>query len=350
MKLRASHGPFEGVRGFFTPVSRIVAKAWSLAATKKADTAYQHRTRVPVISVGNLQVGGTGKTPLVLWLCQELAAKNKHVVVLSRGYGRRSKNTCFVAGSDAATEVGDEPLMLARKGLQVVVGPNRQHSAEFALQRAPDTELFVLDDGFLQRDLAVDYQVVLWDPTRKNSQDCMPYGVLRAPVESLLDADVLLVRRDLGDPASNETAQDQLFRSAKLRIPERIAVEYAGYTASCLQTSDGAKVEPEKARKARVVLAAGVGNPTRVAAGLSHLVDHCTLQSLVDHDPWDDQTVALLHNAMQLRAADALVITEKDWVKRDDWATLGFPVWVLMAEFGPANKALWGIEALVGSK
>src|SRR5205823_11905822 len=103
------------------------------------------KVRVPVISVGNLTVGGAGKTPVTLHLAQRLEARGRKPAVLSRGYGRRSREPLEVGPEAIVEAAGDEPLLLARRGCKVFVGPRRSTLAQLAIQRGAD--VLLLDDG-----------------------------------------------------------------------------------------------------------------------------------------------------------------------------------------------------------
>jgi tetraacyldisaccharide 4'-kinase len=139
---------------------------------------------VPVISVGNLTVGGAGKTPVTLCLARRLAARGRSTAVLSRGYGRRSREPLEVT-ADAAVEVaGDEPLLLARRGCKVFVGSRRAALAQLAVRRGAD--VLLLDDGLQHHGLARDLDVIVADSTNPfGNGRLLPAGPLREPVAAL---------------------------------------------------------------------------------------------------------------------------------------------------------------------
>lgn len=150
------------------------------------------RLRTPVISVGNLSVGGSGKTPLCILLCELLGQRGLRVAVLSRGYGRSSKGVRVVDPTGSPREFGDEPLLIARKaGVPVVVGEERVKAGRLAEERfAPD--VFLLDDGFQHRELARDFDLVLVTPDDARDR-LLPSGRLREPVASLARADAVVL-------------------------------------------------------------------------------------------------------------------------------------------------------------
>lgn len=151
-----------------------------------------HRLSEPVISVGNLSVGGSGKTPFVILLGELLKARNIDFDVLSRGYGRRKRGVLEVDPNGSPHDFGDEPLLIARRlGCPVAVGANRYEAGVFA-ERKFGSELHILDDGFQHRSLARDFNIVLLTP-EDASDRLLPAGRLREPLDSLRRADAVVL-------------------------------------------------------------------------------------------------------------------------------------------------------------
>jgi tetraacyldisaccharide 4'-kinase len=148
--------------------------------------------RGPVVSVGNLSVGGSGKTPFVLLLAELLKARGIKLDILSRGYGRLTKGVAVVDPNGTASEFGDEPLLMARRaGVPVVVGEDR-YEAGLAAEEKFGPQLHLLDDGFQHRALARDFDIVL--VTREDARDrLLPKGRLREPAGSLRRADAVVL-------------------------------------------------------------------------------------------------------------------------------------------------------------
>jgi tetraacyldisaccharide 4'-kinase len=146
----------------------------------------------PVISVGNLSIGGSGKTPFVLVLGELLKQRGVEFDILSRGYGRRSKGVRVVDPSGTTSDFGDEPLLLARRlNVPVVVGEDR-FAAGLAAEQAFGPQLHLLDDGFQHRSLARDLDIVLI--TADDTGDrLLPAGRLREPLSSLKRADAVVL-------------------------------------------------------------------------------------------------------------------------------------------------------------
>jgi tetraacyldisaccharide 4'-kinase len=150
------------------------------------------RLQGPTISVGNLSIGGSGKTPFVLLLGELLKARAIKFDVLTRGYGRQSKGVMEVDPGGSAVDFGDEPLLIARKlGVRVVLGEDRYQAGLFSEQKY-GPQIHLLDDGFQHRALARDFDIVL--VTAEDARDkLLPAGRLREPLSSLLRADAIVL-------------------------------------------------------------------------------------------------------------------------------------------------------------
>jgi tetraacyldisaccharide 4'-kinase len=181
------------------------------------DPRRQRRLSKPVISVGNLRMGGSGKTPAVLHIAQLLADRGHRPAILTRGYGRRVSGQAVTVVSDGDTilagveSAGDEPLMLARalKGVPILVGANRYESGVLAEERFRAT-VHILDDGFQHLALARDVDLLLVSEDDLASR-VLPAGSLREPLSSAEEADALLVN------ASYAAAADRVGRALNAR-------------------------------------------------------------------------------------------------------------------------------------
>ncbi|MGO8719760.1 MAG: tetraacyldisaccharide 4'-kinase [Acidobacteriaceae bacterium] len=171
--------------------------------------AYDHRWAQPqqlswpVVSIGNLSVGGTGKTPLVQLLADRLQRRDWTVDVLSRGYGRSSQEVVRVEPLGSAEKFGDEPLLLARGGLSVYIGANRHEPGQLAEKDAESgsissRRLHILDDGFQHRRLARAIDIVLVQRADLEG-DLLPVGRLREPLRALGRADICVLRAEEAD-------------------------------------------------------------------------------------------------------------------------------------------------------
>ncbi len=154
----------------------------------------------PVISVGNINVGGTGKTPIVISLAKRLQEMGYYVVVLSRGYKRKSKGTVLVSdGKNIFVDwekAGDEPYLIAKYGIPVVVSEDRYKAGKSILGKIP-VDIFILDDGFQHYQLKRNVDIVVVDGTRPFWEDeLLPLGTLREPVEVVIEyADIFVLNK-----------------------------------------------------------------------------------------------------------------------------------------------------------
>jgi tetraacyldisaccharide 4'-kinase len=168
------------------------------AATSLRNTLYDRgrlaarRLEQPVVSVGNLSVGGSGKTPLVIALGKLLKERGMRFDVLSRGYGRKTRGVLVVEKDGTAAHFGDEPLLIARRlDVPVMVGESRYKAGQLAEQRF-QPQMHILDDGFQHRSLARDFDIVLINE-RDFDDRLLPSGRLREPMSSLQRADAVVL-------------------------------------------------------------------------------------------------------------------------------------------------------------
>ena len=255
------------------------------------------RLPVPVIVVGNIFIGGTGKTPLTIWLAEALRAAGMRPGIISRGHGGAAGNDgaprAVTPGSDPRI-VGDEPLLIAqRTGCPVVIGRQRAEAGRALLAAHPDVDVLITDDGLQHYALARDIEIVLFDGRGVGNGWLLPAGPLREPPSRRRDFTVI-----------NVPEITPALARAVGGAPYRMLL--SGQYAEPLQ--GGARVPLADLRDKRIVAAAGIGNPGRFftmlrAAGLAPgelaLPDH--------HDFLDDPFAAV--------DAEIILITEKDAVK-----------------------------------
>lgn len=274
----------------------LLPLAWGYrAAVALRRWLYRHgvlrveRLPVPVIVVGNLTLGGTGKTPLVLWLAHALRARGYAPGIVARGYGGRAAQGPITVDVDAEpAEVGDESLVLARNGGCPVVVSRRRAAAAVQLITAHGCDLILADDGLQHYALARDIEIAVIDGTRRfGNGRCLPAGPLREPLRRLREIDL---RVSHGEPGVGEFAMR--LRATGLRrvaAPEVIR-------------------RPEAFAGQHVHAVAGIGYPPRFFAQLRVLGMDVIAHPFPDHHPFV---------ATELCFADALpvIMTEKDAVK-----------------------------------
>jgi tetraacyldisaccharide 4'-kinase len=183
------------VRWLLLPLSllyRLISAARRSAYQRGCLT--RHKMRVPVIVVGNISVGGTGKTPFVLWLCDQLKQAGYTPGIISRGYGGKAKQYPLDVRCDTATgEAGDEPVLIARRsGCPVVVDPNRSAAAVHLLSQQ-SCDVIISDDGLQHYALERDIEICLVDSERRfGNKLCLPAGPLREPIARLQSVDFVV--------------------------------------------------------------------------------------------------------------------------------------------------------------
>jgi len=314
----------------------------SLEAYLRAERlGLRRRARLPisVISVGNLTVGGTGKTPLAQWLCRGLVSGGRRVAVLSRGHGGTGTGVCVVSDQEGAVfvtseEAGDEPTLLARTlpGVPVLVGKDRRLSGREALRRFA-LDALVLDDGFQYWQLARDLDIVLLDARRPfDNGHPLPRGLLREPKRHLARAGVVIVTRaDCLDGAGREQ-----LRARIARLAPGVSVFFARHRPVGLVPVADLAAEPLSLSwlcGKSVVALSGIAQPqsfhdalTGAGAGIARAL------TFEDHARYTPAEAEAARRAVAECGAEALIMTEKDAVK---WPTLkeqDMPVYALRIE------------------
>lgn len=270
----------------------------------------------PVISVGNITVGGTGKTPVTAWIARYLLEKGLRVTVLSRGYGGSLEGQTAVV-SDGQTiflkpdQCGDEPYLIASTvpGLAVVIGSNRYKAGLLALERV-NPDLFLLDDGFQHLRLFRNLNIVLMDYGQPfGNGRVLPAGPLREPIRACLRSDLLVYTRC--------TAEHKTVRQLETSSP----VCHASYRLTTFRLLDsGQELSLSQLGNERILAVAGIARPDSFFAGLGELgLQPCATLALPDHEPYTMETVRQIDQLMTGHGATCLVTTEKDGVKLESW-------------------------------
>lgn len=266
------------------------------AAVAAKNRAYEHgllrqqRLRGPVVSVGNLSVGGSGKTPLTIGLAQLLRDRGIAVDVLSRGYGRRSHQVMRVDPAGSWQEYGDEPLLIAQQTrVPVYVGASRYAAGLLAESQSPRPTLHLLDDGFQHRQLARAVDIVILHRT-DFAETLLPAGRLRETFSSLQRAQILVLRDDDRDLEPH-------LRSRGLRQP-------IWWMTRQLETPDVSSA----------IAFCAIARPAEFLAGLAEISIPAS-RAARDHHVWTDREIADLIDLQRRHSAAAFVTTEKDLVR-----------------------------------
>ena len=306
----------------------------------------QRRLSRPVISVGNLSVGGTGKSPVVAAIAQWLIDAGERPAILSRGYARRDPvdGVVVVSAGDGiqsgVEQSGDEPLMLARQVPRAIVcvSPERYLAGLLAEEKLGAT-VHVLDDGFQHLELARDLDVLVTSCGEIPNGKVLPAGRLREPMDAAARAQVLVV--------SDATAGAAAAEAWAL-----------GISQSCgMVRKLGAPIPIDNAQglsphETAIVAVAGIANPNRFTSALKdagwNVAESMTFK---DHHRYSARDVAAIAAKMRSAGADVVFTTDKDAVRFEALGAQPFPLYrvPLEVQFEPSDALFASIEAVLAS-
>jgi tetraacyldisaccharide 4'-kinase len=299
-----------------------------------------------VISVGNIRVGGAGKTPFVILLGELLKQRGIAFDVLSRGYGRRTRGTALVDPNGTPTGFGDEPLLIARKlGVPVIVGEDRYAAGLFAEQRF-GRQLHLLDDGFQHRRLARDYDIVLLTATDLEDK-LLPTGRLREPLSSLRRADAIVLPPRAPDESFRFDLAKSQYAWGRGCDPSQTPAR-KGKLILCVHRSictSGVTSRP--------VAFCAIARPERFFADLREAgVNPVAEVRFRDHHRYDPKDVSSLHRAAAEHDANGFVTTEKDAINLGALASSLQPLSVapVIATLDDAEAALDRILVAIAAR
>lgn len=285
---------------------------------------------VPVIVIGNISVGGTGKTPLIMTLTRKLKKAGYKPGIVSRGYGGRAESyPLAVAENSRVEEAGDEPALLAHTTeCPVVVDPDRRRGCEYLIEKFP-VDVVLSDDGLQHYRLPRDIEIVVVDGERLFGNGLsLPAGPLREPVSRLATADLIVVN---GEPAQ---ALPELADAFVMHVKPRFLVNMASgerrpFSGAPFKMGD------------RVQAVAGLGNPQRFFNLLQTLPYSVTEFPFPDHHPFTERDFI----ARGISLSHPIVMTEKDGIKCRDFANKNF--WVVRADIELPETFLPSLTALL---
>ena len=269
---------------------------------------------VPVIVVGNIAVGGAGKTPLTIALVAALRARGYRVGIVSRGYGGNASMARAVGPGSHPDDVGDEPLLLVETGAPVWVGANRVATARLLLAAHRDVEVIVSDDGLQHTALGRDCEIVVVDAQRGFGNGALlPAGPLRESMARLSSVDAIVING--GTVVAHSPASLSRVVPAASTAGSTAAPTFAPTFAMTLEGDrfvnlvDGATASPEEFAGKRIHAIAGIGNPDRFFATLRALGLDPTCHPFPDHHRFVARDLDVAANA------DVIVMTGKDAIK-----------------------------------
>jgi tetraacyldisaccharide 4'-kinase len=277
----------------------------------QAGVLRSERLPVPVIVVGNISVGGTGKTPLVLWLAAKLRERGYHPGIISRGYGGTNQSPRAVQADSDATLCGDEPVLLARRShCPVWIGRDRVAVAHALLAANPGCDIILSDDGLQHYRLARDAEIAVVDGARGLGNGLLlPAGPLREPPSRLNEVNAVVVR---GATQAAPLCHAMTLESTGLRN----------------LTDIKRHVDATHFKGLRVHAVAGIGNPQQFFDTLTRMGIAHTPHAYADHH-------AFIASDLTFSDCDAVVMTEKDAVKCEAFATDAH--WALQVDAHVAN-------------
>lgn len=245
-----------------------------------------HKLSKPVVSVGNISVGGTGKTPFVITLGRLLKERGIEFDVLSRGYGRKSKEVLIVDPEGSPGQFGDEPLLIARKlGVPVVIGADRYQAGLLAESKFPQGKLHLLDDGFQHRRLHRDFDIVLIQPSDLHDS-LLPFGRLRENLSALHRGDAFVTSPETNLPSRHRYLKPVWLarRNIQFLLP-----------------------------MSRVVAFCGIARREQFFSALRKLgMDLADTIRFSDHHHYDQEDIDFLLRAKAETGAKGFITTEKD--------------------------------------
>lgn len=268
-----------------------------------------HRLPRPVVAVGNLTVGGTGKTPMAAYLARWFMERGKRPAILSRGYGGSLEGDTRVVSDGRAIilapdEAGDEPYLLASSlpGVMVVIGPDRYRAGRLAMERL-EPDIFILDDGFQHLRLERDLNILLLDCGRPfGNGRTIPAGALREPVSAAGRADLIIFTRCSGEGPSF--------------VPGKPWCATTHQLTGALPLAGGGPRPFVELERLKGLAFAGIAEPAPFFASLAREgLSLAASRAFPDHCRYGEQEIASLRRLREDCRADYLITTQKDAVK-----------------------------------
>lgn len=297
------------------PLFALIARGY-WAVTKVRNDLYEkgtlkiYRSKVPVVSIGNLSVGGTGKTPLCIWLAQELKKRDLRPVVLTRGYGGKSTGTVEVTASSDATTMGDEPLVIFRRAeVPVVVSPNRVAGAKY-IERSGLGNIIILDDGFQHRALGRATDIICIDASTTESATEFVAGEL-LPLGRFREEKTAALKR--ANFAVINSRQSELLLETVEQIRAVLPVSCPAFETRLIVDGlfDGNGSKTTLAEGTEVIAFCGLANPDgffNTVQGLGVKIKEYVV--LRDHQAISDQLLLEL-----MKGSRPVICSEKDQIK-----------------------------------
>ena len=308
-------------------------------AAYETDYLKPKRLDATVIGIGNIAVGGTGKTPLVHYVARYLKEEGHSVAILTRGYGRKSTGRRVLNDprerrdrndAGAYQEFGDEPLMLARSlpDVPIIIDKDRHESGAHA-EREFGVDVLILDDAYQHLALARDLNILLLDATDPFAGfEMVPFGRLREPLYGIKRADAVIITR-----ADRPFDQAQVNAIIKYFCGEKVPVMYVYSSIKRLRHLSGEAYEAGQFKGWNVSLMCGIGNPHAFADDVLQIGINIVAEHFYgDHHPFTQQDLDEVTRAAREVGADAIITTEKDAVRLEGLSLSEIPVYAAQLE------------------
>tara|TARA_B100000700_G_scaffold315113_1_gene402706 strand:+ start:132 stop:1133 length:1002 start_codon:yes stop_codon:yes gene_type:complete len=271
-----------------------------------------HQSNIPIISIGNLELGGTGKTPLVIYLCHLLIKNNFKPGIISRGYKRKSTGRQLVSNGHSIllnqSSAGDEPYFLAKSlnNVPIIVDKNRVNASSF-ISKNFDVNVIILDDAFQHRKINRTIDIVLLNiNTPPNKLKLFPLGTLRENIKNVSRADILLITKK-----NTFTDQKNLDYYKNLYFHNKFFTQ-----SNFLIINPITKKELQTETLKNTFIFCGIGDPKYLKNILKSLkIDLILFKTYADHHDYDKNTLNELSYLIKKNNVDNIITTEKDYVK-----------------------------------
>ncbi len=301
------------------PLSTIYSTALSLRKFLYR-TGIKQSQKLPkrVISIGNITLGGTGKTPAVIALAQAAVKRGFKPCILTRGYKGKLKGPGFAGMGEGpvlnVTQAGDEPVLMAErvKGVPVVIGRNRYSSGIFTLEQLgyESIDIFILDDGFQHWGIHRDLDILLIDATNPlGNSKLFPEGILREPLEAIQRTHMIIITK-------TDMICSEAIKAIKINIRQYasdIPLYASFHKPAALVNTSGEEKHPESLKGVKIYSFAGIANPSHFRGLMSSLgADILKFRSFKDHYSYKQKDIDVIEKEAK---GNSIITTEKDFVK-----------------------------------
>jgi len=295
---------------------------------KRRDLKNQKRLPFKVVSMGNITLGGTGKTPAVMALAEEAKKRGINPCILTRGYKGKAHGPCFVStGNGPLLDeylAGDEALLMAVKlqGVPIIKGKDRYEAGMFAIQNLGSHFLFILDDGFQHWKLYRDKNILLLDSSRPfGNRRLLPLGTLREPVKEIFRADVILITK--AAISNQHFVEDDIIKEIR-QYNKEAKIFYAEHNPTKFIKLDNETMSLSWAKGKSFFSFCGIGDPQSFKKTLLSIDILLTgFRAFRDHHRYSEKDIRSITTDASRSGAEWIVTTEKDIMRLKDLSLPG---------------------------